>query len=88
MFTARKKIAKEKGQEPDSFEESVAQVPLIRSSVHTQSQQHEKSCTEHKSVAELQQLSYSALHWLAQMRCHVYRNISDACHLSILVCAP
>lgn len=26
MFTARKKIAKEKGQEPDSFEESVAQV--------------------------------------------------------------
>ncbi|KAL3134794.1 40S ribosomal protein [Trebouxia sp. C0010 RCD-2024] len=25
MFTARKKIAKEKGQEPDSFEESVAQ---------------------------------------------------------------
>lgn len=28
MFTARKKIAKEKGQEPDSFEESVAQVLL------------------------------------------------------------
>lgn len=28
MFTARKKIAKEKGQEPDSFEEQVAQVLL------------------------------------------------------------
>ena len=27
MFTARKKIAKEKGAEPDTFEESVAQVP-------------------------------------------------------------
>ena len=27
MFTARKKIAKEKGAEPDAFEESVAQVP-------------------------------------------------------------
>lgn len=26
MFTARKKIAKEKGAEPDVFEESVAQV--------------------------------------------------------------
>ena len=26
MFTARKKIAKEKGAEPDDFEESVAQV--------------------------------------------------------------
>lgn len=26
MFTARKKIAKEKGAEPDEFEESVAQV--------------------------------------------------------------
>lgn len=29
MFTARKKIAKEKGQEPDSFEESVAQVLFL-----------------------------------------------------------
>ena len=28
MFTARKKISKDKGQEPDSFEESVAQVLL------------------------------------------------------------
>jgi hypothetical protein len=28
MFTARKKIVKEKGAEPDSFEESVAQVRL------------------------------------------------------------
>lgn len=27
MFTARKKIVKEKGAEPDAFEESVAQVP-------------------------------------------------------------
>ncbi len=26
MFTARKKIAKDKGAEPDAFEESVAQV--------------------------------------------------------------
>jgi len=26
MFTARKKIVKEKGTEPDDFEESVAQV--------------------------------------------------------------
>ena len=26
MFSARKKIAKEKGADPDSFEESVAQV--------------------------------------------------------------
>ena len=26
MFTARKKIVKEKGAEPDDFEESVAQV--------------------------------------------------------------
>lgn len=26
MFTARKKIVKEKGQQPDEFEESVAQV--------------------------------------------------------------
>ncbi len=26
MFTARRKIQKEKGQEPDEFEESVAQV--------------------------------------------------------------
>jgi hypothetical protein len=28
MFTARRKIQKEKGQEPDEFEESVAQVRL------------------------------------------------------------
>jgi hypothetical protein len=30
MFTARRKIQKEKGQEPDEFEESVAQVCLLR----------------------------------------------------------
>lgn len=30
MFTARKKIAKEKGAEPDEFEESVAQVRCRR----------------------------------------------------------
>lgn len=29
MFTARKKISKDKGQEPDGFEESVAQVLLV-----------------------------------------------------------
>jgi hypothetical protein len=29
MFTARRKIQKEKGQEPDEFEESVAQVCLL-----------------------------------------------------------
>lgn len=30
MFTARKKIVKEKGAEPDDFEESVAQVRAKR----------------------------------------------------------
>ena len=29
MFSARKKIAKEKGAEPDEFEEQVAQVPHV-----------------------------------------------------------
>lgn len=33
MFTARKKIVKEKGAEPDEFEESVAQVCVIPSAL-------------------------------------------------------
>jgi len=33
MFTARKKIAKDKGVEPDEFEESVAQVRSERTLV-------------------------------------------------------
>ena len=38
MFTARKKIAKEKGAEPDAFEESVAQVPPLASLLPSQQQ--------------------------------------------------
>ena len=48
MFTARKKIAKEKGQEPDSFEESVAQVSLgFAAQCMPKQRQHEATCVEH-----------------------------------------
>lgn len=40
MFTARKKISKDKGQEPDSFEETVAQVLNVLRHLCAASLQH------------------------------------------------
>ena len=44
MFTARKKIVKEKGAEPDEFEESVAQVRATATGSAAGSQRQYSPC--------------------------------------------
>lgn len=60
MFTARKKISKDKGQEPDSFEESVAQVllnfTLSISTSNTNYNSTTANCTQLYSTAHITHL--------------------------------
>ena len=78
MFTARKKISKDKGQEPDSFEESVAQVHTVADSMNATDLGGSQESALFSSKAVVLNSACVAPHW----RSADYRPVHSLCSSS------